>query len=309
MRSNKSTQGILLSGLDGGNPLGFLAAVGAFIALHGKFPGVCLGWKVTGAGWRPVITGCGGCQEDFLKNLSETLRHAPINIFGIDNRMPFMSEKFSEELKSACYHASPANRRDVDFLASFGVDLYPDEEKNFQDTKFRMVRSGDSTGNGFLAYAKKIREETDQDHIKRAIFDAWDYQDNGRCSLRWDPAEYQRYALRWQDPSQPRSRSGIMLAAYSLAIESLQILPTLLKGERAETTGFRRFNSREYFVWPIWTPVLKADTVRSLLALSDLGEDPLPRPSLSRRGIEEVYCSRRALEGYYLNFLPAKPAI
>ena len=307
MRANKSTRGILLNGLNGGNPLGFLAAVGAFIALHGRFPGVCLGWKVTGAGWRPVIVGCGERQEDFLKNLSETMQHAPTNVFGIDNCLPFMADKFSKELERACRHASTANRRAVDFLASFGIDLYPDEKKNFQYTKFRMVRRADSVGNGFLAYARKIREDTDQDHLKRAIFDVWDYQDNGRCSLRWDPAEYQRYALRWQDPSQ--SRSGIMLAAYSLAIESLQILPTLLRGEKAETTGFRRFNSREYFVWPIWTPMLKADIVRSLLALPDLGEDPLPRTSLSRRGIEEVYCSRRISERYYLNFLPAKPAI
>ena len=87
-----------------------------------------------------------------------------------------------------------------------------------------MVRSGDSAGQGLPFYAKEMRKKVGIDHIQRTLFHAWDYQDTG-YSLRWDPIEDQRYALRWRDPS--KSSQGTMLAANSLAVEALQWFPTL----------------------------------------------------------------------------------
>lgn len=170
-----------------------------------------------------------------------------------------------------------------------------------------MVRSGDSAGQGLPFYAKEMRKKVGIDHIQRTLFHAWDYQDTG-YSLRWDPIEDQRYALRWRDPS--KSSQGTMLAANSLAVEALQWFPTLLIGSQARTTRFQRLGRRDtYFVWPIWTPMLGMETVRSLLALDDLCREPVPRSSLVRRGIEEVYRSQRIQQNqYYSNFLAAIPA-
>ena len=51
------------------------------------------------------------------------------------------------------------------------------------------------------------------------------------------------------------------------------------------------------------------ETVRSLLALDDLSKEPVPRSSLVKRGIEEVYRSQRIQQTqYYSNFLAAVPA-
>ncbi len=308
MTTNGSTSGLLLNGLDGSNPLGFLAAIGTAVVLQNVFPEIRLGWEQTEGGWRPFLAGCGDDEQEFSEKLVEALKDASMTVFDVDNRMPFDAEKFSRKLRDVQCYSSIADRRDSDFLSSFGTELYPNEKNGqFQDSRFRMVRSGDSAGQGLPFYAKEMRKKVGIDHIQRTLFHAWDYQDTG-YSLRWDPIEDQRYALRWRDPS--KSSQGTMLAANSLAVEALQWFPTLLIGSQARTTRFQRLGRRDtYFVWPIWTPMLGMETVRSLLALDDLCREPVPRSSLVRRGIEEVYRSQRIQQNqYYSNFLAAIPA-
>ena len=308
MTANGSTSGLLLNGLDGSNPLGFLAAIGTAVVLQNVFPEIRLGWEQTEGGWRPFLAGCGDDEQEFSEKLVEALKDASMTVFDVDNRMPFDAEKFSRKLRDVQCYSSIADRRDSDFLSSFGTELYPNEKNGqFQDSRFRMVRSGDSAGQGLPFYAKEMRKKVGIDHIQRTLFHAWDYQDTG-YSLRWDPIEDQRYALRWRDPS--KSSQGTMLAANSLAVEALQWFPTLLIGSQARTTRFQRLGRRDtYFVWPIWTPMLGMETVRSLLALDDLCREPVPRSSLVRRGIEEVYRSQRIQQNqYYSNFLAAIPA-
>ena len=310
--ASDSAPGLLLSGLDGSNPLAFLAAVGTAGIISTKFPDVRLGWNNTGKGWIPSIRGWSDDRGEFCKRLLDTLQSGSMVPFDIDKKMPFVVGKFSQALKDEQRRSSLADRRDADFLAGFGTDLYPDpENKQFQDTSFRMVRSGDSAGQGLPAYAKAIWKETDLDHIERSLFQTWDYQDEG-YSLRWDPLDDQRYALRWRDPSKSGlvDGPGTMRAANSLAIEALRWFPTLVaSGRRAQTTGFQRIGQKElYFVWPIWTPLIGMDALRSLLALPDLSEAPLPRMSLARQGIAEVYGSQRIRQNqYYSNFASAHP--
>lgn len=309
MTANESTPGLLLNGLDGSNPLGFLAAIGTAVVSQDVFPEIRLGWEQTEGGWRPSLAGCGDDEQEFAEKLSEALQDASMTVFDVDKKMPFDADRFSDALRDTQVHSSIADRRDVDFLASFGTELYPDEKNGqFQDSRFRMVRSGDSAGQGLPFYAKEMRKKVGIDHIQRTLFHAWDYQDTG-YSLRWDPIEDQRYALRWRDPS--KLSQGTMLAANSLAIEALQWFPVVMPvGNQAQTTGFQRVGRREtYFVWPIWTPMAGMETVRSLLALDDLCKEPVPRSSLVKRGIEEVYRSQRIRQNqYYSNFLVAIPA-
>lgn len=308
MTNEPEAPGLLLNGLDGSNPLGFLAAVGTAVVLQDVFPEMYLGWQQAEGGWRPFLVGCDDDEQKFSQKLLETQQNSSMAAFDIDNRLPFDAEKFSRKLRDVQRSSSIADRRDADFFSGFGTELYPDEKSGqFQDSRFRMVRSGDSAGQGLPFYAREMRKKVGIDHIQRTLFHTWDYQDTG-YSLRWDPIEDQRYALRWRDPS--KTSQGTMLAANSLAVEALQWFPTLLIGSQARTTGFRRVGRREtYFVWPIWTPLVSLGTVKSLLTLDDLFKDPVPRPSLFKRGIEEIYRSQRIQQNqYYSNFTVAVPA-
>ena len=304
-------EGLLLAGLDGANPLAFLASIGTAVVARGIFPEVRLGWKQAEGGWRPVLQCCVEDAHEFSTMLLEALKNASMAVFDVDKKMPFDVSRFSKTLQSVQDTASITNRRDADLMAGFGTELYPDEKGNqFQDSQFRMVRSGDSNGQGLPFYVQAIRKATTLDHIQRALFHPWDYRDKEvPYSLRWDPIEDQRYAQRWGDPSKSKD-GGSMLAANSLAVEALQFFPTLIsRGREAQTTGFQRIGPRTtYFVWPIWTPMIGTDTLRSLLALPDLGTTPSPRLALAKMGIAEVYRSQRIRPNkYYSNFSPAQP--
>ena len=310
MPTSNADTGLLLYGLDGSNPLGFLAAVGVAIVAEEFGPGLRFGWRQTDRGWRPSIQGCYDDEREFSERILETLRRAPSTVFDIDNRMPFDVGRFSGALQAAQEHSSMMDRRNVDLLASMGTELYPDKKNGqFQDSKFRMVRSGDSAGQGLPFYAKANLKKLDVERVHLTLFGVWDYRDDG-YSLRWDPIGDQRYALRWRDPSKSKLADGpsMMLAADCLAVEALRWFPTIPVGHQAETTGFQRISRREiYFVWPIWTPMLGIYTVRSLLVLPDLAHDPIDHSSLAKRGIKEIYRSQRIQQNqYYSNFLPAE---
>lgn len=312
--------GLLLAGLDGSNPLGFLAAVGTLRIVSDSSARICMGWKRTPSGWRPVLNGCTDDPLKFCVAIRDFLQGVPADIFDIGreckkgkehNKFPFSPETFARELRRCQRESSCTDRRDVDFLAGFGTELYPDTRKDkFQDTSFRMVRSGDSNGQGMLFYAKALRERIDIDRTRRTLFHPWDYRDEGGYSLRWDPIEDQRYALRWRDPgrSGPADGPGTMAVANVLAMEALRCFPTVTIGKRAHTTAFRRGEKQQEFVWPIWTSMVAIDTVRSMLALRSLLEAPLPRSSLRARGVEDVYRAERVRPNqYYFNFAPPQP--
>ena len=312
MHMSKADTGLMLHGLDGSNPLGFLAAVGVTIVAEGFYPGVSVGWRQTARGWRPLFLGCGDDEREFSERILETLRRAPTTVFDIDNKMPYDVGKFSGALQEAQKLSSIMDRRNADLLAGMGTELYPDKKGGqFQDSKFRMVRSGDSAGQGLPYYAKANLEKLDMERLHFTLFENWDYKD-GRFSLGLDPIGFQPHALRWHDPSKKSKQDdgpGTMRAASCLAIEALQWFPVLPVGRQAETTGFQQISRREiYFVWPIWTPMLEKDTVRSLLALPDLARDPIDHNSLARRGIQEVYRSQRVRkDDYYNTFLLGQP--
>lgn len=311
MTKSEATSEMRLEGLDGSNPIGFLASVGLTAIAHSEFPDIRIGWKLTGYGWRPALIGCGGDEQIFSETLLQLLKSTSMAIFEIDKRMPFDVAKFSEALQDAQVSSSITERRDADLLAAMGTELYPDSRNgNFQDSRFRMVRSGDSAGQGLPFYVKTIHDSITLDHIQRALFRIWDYQDEGP-SLRWDPIADQRYALRWKDPSKSKLADGpgTMLAVSRLAVEALRYFPTLMSRRQAETTGFQRIGRRDvYFVWPIWTPMISVDTMRSLVASPELGRSPLSHSSLARMGVEEVYRSQRIRQNqYYSNFSPAQP--
>lgn len=300
---------LVLSGIDGGNPLGFLAALGTAILASKFCQDTRFYWCFEDSAWRPALEGCGTEKARFIERLLDTMKAACMTPFEIDNKLPFSVELFEKNLREAQRTTRPKNRRVADFLAAFGSEVNS-EKGVFQDSRFRMVRSGDSAGQGLPAYARSIRATTDNSALERALFMLWDYQDNG-FSLRWDPIEDRRYALRWRDPSKSKLKDGpgTMMGANSLAIEALQWYPTMFEGNQLVTTGFHRNLDREmWFTWPIWEHPISLDTVRSLLALPDLHVSQPSRSELARRGIVEIYRSQRIQQNkYYSNFTYGRP--
>lgn len=297
---------MFLDGISGANPLGFLAALGTLTTVKRFCPAVALGWDIHQGAWRPYLLEVMEDKAIFSEELAKSLSETSSAPFKIDKKLPFSIPGFCKALQETQLRSTPGDRRDADLLTAFGSEVCIDKNKNnyFEATQFRMVRTKDSVGQGFLCYAEKIRSATGAKQIHRALFQEWDYCDSG-FSLRWDPVEDQRYALRWDDPS--KNKGGTMNGANALALEALSLLPSFPRQSGLVTSGFFK-SGREctYFTWPIWESALSVDVVRSLLTLSQLHEETPPRDQLRARGIVEIYrCERTRPNKYYNNFSPS----
>lgn len=301
-----------LAGIDGSNPLGFLAALGILHALtrHSlnqwrRGAAITLAWRSVDGCWQPAIAGGGRDTNELLGQLQSALLASDGTPWTLDKKLPFDAVRLRGAAGAAVSAATYVNREGVDVLASFGVESLRDTEGAFLDTSLRMVRAGDSAGQGLLAYAARIRDNTTWDDLRKALFHTWEFQDED-CALRWDPVENRSYALRWRDPSKDRTES--VRAANRLAIEAMGALPTVPVGHKVKTTGFGLPDGKTTsFTWPIWQASACLDVVRSLLTQPELQEERPDALALTSRGVAAVYrCDRIRTSKYYSNFAPAR---
>jgi hypothetical protein len=217
--------------------------------------------------------------------------------------------------------ATSEDRIWADYAAAFGCEaIRTRDSKNalvVEDTAFRTMSGAGHQD--FLGFMKNIIASTEREHLRKALFSEWRYDDPvTNRTLRWDPADDVRHALRWRNPSGDPARraGGTMLGANRLAIEALPLFPTAPVRTRLETTGFRGSGRRgTFWTWPIWESAIGLDLCRSVLALDELQMNPrdtggqvreIPDSALRNRGIVGVFRSQRITEGKYRSFTPAR---
>ncbi len=315
-------EGLVLGGLDGANPLAFLAALGTLrgLTIACSESRVCLYWSQEDA-WRPTVQVNGGSptQEEVLDALDRFIDMRPgHDALSIGNNPSVPASEFHDRACAVAEAASPSfeDRAATDFMAAFGCEAVIHTRGTYkgliQDTALRTM-----SGTGHQYFLKTMRDLTGRatvDHLRRSLFEPWRRQDP-QFSLRWDPEEDRRYALRWKDPSEDKvsakgERSGAPTewGANRLAFEALPLFPVMPLGPMVQTTGFSGNRSKNTFwTWPIWDAPIGLDTVRSLLALRKLRGDNLAHEELAAMGIVQVFRSRRITTGQYRNFTPSAP--
>lgn len=289
---------MILRGIDGSNPLGYLAALGSLRLLDGAIAGVKLRWVLDG-GWRPELSGLGSHDEQSLCEILANAKGVPTEAFsGLGKNITVGPTIFGKFAAEAGESARAGDRRAADFAASFGSEVCIEEKKDrIQYTSLCFI-----TGSGhqdFLETMKKLAEKAGVEHLRRTLFEKWQYSDEG-LSMRWDPAEAREYALRWNDPG-PEGALTVW-GANRLAIEALPLFPAQPARGRLLTTGFRRVKNAEEFTWPIWTQCAGCAAVGSLLGLKQLLDENPDRHVLAKIGVEEVYRAQRIRIGAGANF-------
>src|SRR5260370_17580916 len=101
-------------------------------------------------------------------------------------------------------------------------------------TDLRGIGAGNNEG--FLGFMRTIHLTSTLDHIRRALFQPWDYSDPPPF-MRWDPNEYRPHALRADDPAKHRDRNNVR-RANRLAIEGLPLFPTVPPTPTARPVGY-----------------------------------------------------------------------
>lgn len=314
--------GLLLSGLDGANPLAFLAALGTLRGLTIAWPerDVHLSWNLLDT-WRPCLhlNGDALSEDETLDGLERFIQTRPgHDALEIGDNLTVPTGEFHSHAQKAASKASPSpkGRAAADFMAAFGCDSVEsaDRKGQIQDTALRTM-SG--TGHQhFLKTMRDLAEKVGRDKLQRCLFGSWERKDP-QLSLRWDPEDDRRYAHRWKNPSDDKvsvkgQRSGAPTewGANRLAFEALPLFPVMpTRPGRVQTTGFSGTRSRDTFwTWPVWDVPIGLDTVRSLLALPELQDSAINHKRLDAMGIRQVFKSRRITIGQYRNFTPSSPA-
>ncbi len=305
---------LILSGLDGSNPLAFLAALGTFRTLTLGSPDeqVRLSWtKHTGA-YRPVLHASQILREDDAVDLLDRRLKAMNGhiAFSLGDNLGVSPDEYRCYAQKCVDAAQPQHSDGIaaDFASSFACDALTNEQGLVQDTALRTMSGAGHQH--FLRSMRQIISQTTAEHIRRALFAPWTYDDPvANQTLRWDPADDSRYALQWRDPSGDPSRRqrGGMLGANRLAIEGLPLMTCAPVGGRLGTTGFVGRGRRDTFwTWPIWSCPVSLDVCRSVVS-QPMHADGNSKQNdwLKTMGVVAAFRSQRITVGKFRNFTPA----
>jgi len=290
------SEGVILEGLDGSNPLAFLAALGALRTLSFAWPDkkVRMAWISRAGAWRPVIHASGHERakrelilESLEKALAKDMEDHPAKFLSGDRKSPVLSEVTSE------------NREAAEWFSALCSDLAPDAASQIQTARRDY----------FPRNIRSVVANTQRGHLDRALFVTWDYADSlENMSLHVDPSEDRRYAYQWVMPEgdPARKKNGGMLGANRLAIEAFPLFQSFAVGDKLSTSGFTglgKDNAR--WTWPIWSCLLGLAETASLLRLQDLQSERPIAERLRARGISAAFRCRRILVGKTPNFTSA----
>ncbi|MFQ3582175.1 MAG: hypothetical protein SNJ67_14120 [Chloracidobacterium sp.] len=301
------TQGLrelVLRGLDGMTPLGFLAALGLVNVLRhqAETSDIELAWTTDDGGWVAKLRSSAVLDQ---QGLLDGLDRALVKALAAHPAKLYEAQK--EKFVSVRRAATRFQRQEVDFLAAIGSNLASDEATSQLQTTRRDYHLGNIVS---------ILKNTQRDHLRRTLFKPWDYADPlENQSLHLDPSEDRRHAYQWNKPSGDpnRRKRGGMLGANRLALEALGWFPTWPVGGALKTLGFSGFGKDETrWTWPIWTPFVPADLIPSLLALAPLQDDPIAeadRRRLRQMGVVAAYRVQRILVKKTPNFTPARKVV
>ncbi len=303
-------EGLLLRGLDGSNPLGFLAALGLFRVL-GQSRGseeFRMSWVPSGGTWAPVLHSSASppLEEDALltsltQRLVNVIEDHPANLLG---QLDPVSGDGPARRRLIREIAIGSDRTRMDWASAIASDFAPPDSINQLQTTRRDY---------FFGNLSSVISRTNREHLRRAVFHPWDYSDAlDNQSLHLDPSEDRRHAHQWNKPAGDPNRKtrGGMLGANRLALEALPLFPSFPEANTLRTVGFtgtRSTNTR--WTWPLWSVRLSLPIVRSFLGSPVLQKDPLGDAdiaSLKAQGVVAVYRTRRILVGKTPNFTPAQ---
>ncbi len=308
-----SPNDLVLSGLDGGNPLGFLAALGTLRTATRLEPSARLGWSLAD-GWRPFLRS-GLTRVELAAALHDELARLALvgwpetglgseRALAKDLTLPVT--EYREWIREALGQGDDLR---MEWAAALASDGAPRRDGSVQDTELRTMSGAGHQH--FLETFRTLAGETSVGQLEEALFGPWRYRDTG-SALRWDPADDRRHALRWGDPSKEPNLT--VRGANRLAVEAVPLFPVVPVASKARTVGFTsRQEAGErawvtWWTWPIWGPPLSTEAVKTILSLRELQAVEVDRERLRELGILEVYRARRVTEGKFRNFTPAVAA-
>ena len=300
---------ITLTGLDGSNPLGFLAALGVLRVLTDRGCDARLAWVQRGR-WVPELSADlevgalldlldldrRGWSQEMALQLCYSKDGGPGDVRDLKPR----PEDLRAWLHRLLEEGSP---RSVALAAAFFTESAQDNNGNTKPTALHFTAGQQE----FLTMARELQAGVTRADLEEALIGPWRYQ-RTLPVFGWDCSASRDYALRASDPSKDK-KTGVPGADW-LALMGLAFLPVAPDGDSVRTPGCSGEWKTGVYTWPLWTVPLRAPTVQSLLVHPRL-KDPRKLSAAERQalGIGAIYRSgiRRSEQGGYGSFRPSTP--
>lgn len=272
-------------GLDGSNPLHFLASLGILRSLP---PGSRMGW-VYRQGWNPWYD---TEVQDVSKWISQSIRrgvkdHAPVRAqqkrdgsigkvacdpedrIKVQAAWEFLAFSDIPKVKPSTFRnvalsvlTNAGNCLDASHpawcLSALNAENVPDKNGDLEPTVFSFSNGGGMQFllKDFVSLASLVSPEAVDECIQGAP---------GRflwfTSLNWDPMSLRSYAMQWDDPeSSPKATDVVANALAFLGLGCLPVVPT-----SEGNTPLCYEPKKRLFRWPVWESGLSLDVVGGIL--------------------------------------------
>lgn len=292
----------ILPGLDGSDPLGFLAAVG-LLRVASRFDIEAKLRFVRSGGWIGAIsTANPDALEDLvLKDLIRFRTSHPAIDFArntVDRKVQDLKPPPADF--RALMRSATSDEESAAFFAAYATGVAVDGSGQTKPTSFHLTAGQQR----FMDAVLDILDHVTRNDLVEALNGPWIGRE-GVKNLRFRAASERLRALLSFDPSKESARTEV--GAYWLAFQGLPCFPCVPVRFRVRTTGVRGSGKNESFTWPIWTVPLTYFAVRAVVGLRNL--DRLSARERARYGIGEIFTAKieRNSQGYG-NFAPADPA-
>jgi hypothetical protein len=307
---------ISLQGLDGQNPLGFLAALGLLRILDEHAQKALMTSPALGFCATPPFAARIVFDASFERVKEIVLADAATQVSSNVLRLAYdeKGELCSPEAVNATRDLKPspaaarqflalaagAERRDGDLAAGMLSDVVQDNNGVSKPTAFHFTAGQQA----FLEMVEALRAGIDDASLDEALIGPW-RSTSKLPSLNWDSSVARLYALRASNPS--GEKRGSVPAANWLAVHALAFFPVMPERNRGRaalrTTNVGLGWKDVPFTWPLWTEPAGEKVIASLLRLDSSRRTQRERLAL---GISTVFRSRilRSDQGGYGSFTP-----
>jgi hypothetical protein len=304
---------IVLTGLDGQNPLAFFAALGLLRVLDDEArrrggPTPTLAYPELGEA-TPTLRTDLAADEVPLIVLQDAATQAsnPVLLLAYGksgDRLSPASAGAVRDLKppprvarSLLDEAATQEPRVHRLAAALFSELVTDNNGNTKPTALHFT-AGQQT---FLSMVSELRERIGEADVREALFGPWK-NISELPSLSWDASVARNYALRASNPA--KEKRGSVPAANWLGVVGLEFFPVAAERGRLSTTCVSGGWKDAVLRWPIWSGCLSAKAAASLLRFDSRRWSSGEREAL---GIVRVYAASilRSDQGGYGSFTPA----
>ena len=295
---------VILTGLNGTNPLAFLASMGLLRLLRQQSGIVRLGF-LSDRSFHPFVEGFEGdladlvCRDAALAEGKKAwwLEYEKAGKDGVmvaDLKPP--PSVFKDFLVACVERWCGGEGESVAFAAAFGTSVIYDKtkNKNIKPTAFHFTAAQQE----FLDIVEKVRAAVRLEWVNCSLFEG--HAGRPGSNLRWDPAAERNWALMANDPT--KDGTSIDAPLEWLAFRGLPLFPSFPFRARIITTAVSGRGEEMELTWPLWSVPISLETARSALQMTWTSASR----DQAMRGVFAVCTSviRRTSQGFG-NFGPA----